>query len=47
MQEYHQLDAWNRAMDYVVNIYEFIVRLPIEERFNLADQLRRAAVRSR
>jgi four helix bundle protein len=44
VQDYHQLEVWNRAMDYVVNIYEFIPRLPVEERFNLADQLRRAAV---
>ena len=44
MQDHHQLDIWNRAMDYTVKIYEFIVTLPSEERFNLADQLRRAAV---
>jgi len=44
MQDYHQLDIWNRAMDYAANIYRFIDRLPVEERFNLADQLRRAAV---
>jgi hypothetical protein len=24
MQDYHQLEIWNRAMDYVVAIYEFV-----------------------
>ena len=42
MQDYHQLDIWNRAMDYVVSTYEFAASLPIEEKYNLASQLRRA-----
>ncbi len=44
MQDYHQLEVWNRSMDHVVRLYEFIVSLPTEEKFNLASQLRRAAV---
>jgi len=24
MQDYHQLDIWNRAMDYAVAIYQFV-----------------------
>ena len=44
MQDYHQLEIWNRAMDYAVSVYQFSAQLPIEERFNLASQLRRAAV---
>jgi four helix bundle protein len=44
MQDYHQLDIWNRAMDYTVRIYHFVAGLPVHEKFNLADQLRRAAV---
>ena len=43
MQDYHQLDIWNRAMDYVVAIYEFAASLPEAEKYNLASQLRRAA----
>ena len=43
MQDYHQLDIWNRAMDYAVSVYEFAASLPIEEKYNLASQLRRAA----
>ena len=44
MQDYHQLEVWNRSMDHVVRLYPFIVSLPAEEKFNLASQLRRAAV---
>jgi len=42
MQDYHQLDIWNRAMDYAVAIYEFAASLPEAEKYNLASQLRRA-----
>ena len=44
MQDYHQLEIWNRAMDYAVKIYEFSAQLPTDERFNLSSQFRRAAV---
>ena len=43
MQDYHQLDIWNRAMDYAVAVYEFVATLPEQEKYNLASQLRRAA----
>ena len=42
-QDYHQLEIWNRAMDYTVKIYEFTTNLPAEEKYNLASQLRRSA----
>ena len=42
MQDYHQLDIWNRAMDYAIAVYEFAATLPEEEKYNLASQLRRA-----
>ena len=41
MQNYHQLDIWNRAMDYAVAMYQFVATLPEEEKYNLASQLRR------
>jgi four helix bundle protein len=44
MQDYHQLDIWNRAIDYAVAVYEFVAGLPDEEKYNLASQLRRAVV---
>jgi four helix bundle protein len=40
MQDYHQLDVWNRAMDYAVGVYKLAADLPQEE--NLAHQLRKA-----
>ena len=43
MQDHHQLDIWNRAMDYAVAIYKFSAGLPAEEKYNLTSQLRRAA----
>jgi len=43
MQDYHELDIWQRAMAYVVQIYEFSAQLPQDERYNLTAQLRRAA----
>jgi four helix bundle protein len=43
MRDYHQLDLWQRAMTYTVQIYEFTAQLPEAERYNLTAQLRRAA----
>ena len=43
MQDYHQLDIWQRAMEFAVRIYEFSAALPDAERFGLTTQLRRAA----
>jgi four helix bundle protein len=43
MQDYHQLDIWNCAMDFTVAVYKFAAGLPEEEKYNLASQLRRAA----
>ena len=42
MQDYHQLDIWNRAMDYAVSVYELAASLPLEEKYNLGNQLRKA-----
>jgi four helix bundle protein len=44
MQDCHQLDIWQRAMDYAVKIYAFAAELPPDERHNLVAQLRKAAV---
>jgi len=43
MQDHHQLDVWQRAMSYTVEIYQFSALLPDSERYNLTTQLRRAA----
>ena len=43
MQDYHQLEIWQRGMAFTVEIYAFSRTLPDDERFNLTAQLRRAA----
>lgn len=41
---YEGLEVWQRAMDVAVEIYGLIRSFPVEERFSLADQMRRCAV---
>jgi four helix bundle protein len=43
MQDYHQLDIWQRAMAYAVALYRFSAQLPDAERYNLTAQLCKAA----
>jgi four helix bundle protein len=42
MQDYHNLEVWQRSMAYAVSIYGFVKELPESERYNLASQLQRA-----
>jgi four helix bundle protein len=44
MKDYHKLDIWSEAMSYCERIYEFAHMLPVAERYNLSDQIRRAVV---
>ena len=44
INDFRDLDAWRVAMDLAVSVYKFIERLPGCERFELASQMRRAAV---
>lgn len=44
MQDHHQLEIWQRGMSYAVEVYRFVTLLPDTERFNLASQLRKAAI---
>lgn len=45
MQEgYKSLTVWQKSMDLVVETYSAIDHLPVEERFGLADQMRRSCV---
>ena len=44
IRSFRDLDAWTVAMDLTVRLYEIIGRLPSWKRFELASQMRRAAV---
>lgn len=44
MRDYKELTVWQDAMKLVEAVYLVIRRLPVEERFALADQMRRAVV---
>ena len=44
LKSYRELDVWQKAMDLAEMVYGLAARLPDEERFGLASQLRRAAV---
>ena len=41
---HRNLLAWQKAMDFAVNIYELTRKFPQEEMYGLTSQLRRAAV---
>lgn len=41
---YRDLQVWQRAMDLAAEVYRLLDLLPIDERFALANQLRRAVV---
>ena len=41
--KFEQLEVWNRALDYADQIHEVAEQLPKRERYNLADQMTRAA----
>jgi four helix bundle protein len=44
IQNYRELDVWQRAMDLVDAVYDLTERFPPAERFGLVTQLQRAAV---
>ena len=44
VKSYRDLVVWQKAMDLVETVYRLMSRLPREEKFALADQMRRAAV---
>jgi len=40
---YQDLVVWQRAMELVEQVYEVTRKLPVEERFGLASQMRRSS----
>jgi len=43
---HERLDAWRLSMQLVKQVYELSAAFPVEERFGLSSQMRRAAVSS-
>jgi four helix bundle protein len=43
-QEYKDLIVWQRAMELVVEVYALTAKFPSDEKYNLASQMKRAAV---
>lgn len=43
-KSYRDLEVWQKAMALAKDIYEATVGFPVEERFGLVNQMRRAAV---
>jgi four helix bundle protein len=44
VKNFRELDAWRVAMDLALLTYEVIDALPLNERFEMASQMRRAAL---
>lgn len=44
MKDFKKLIVWQKSIDLVVQVYETAGKLPSEEKYALAQQLRRAAV---
>ena len=44
IQSFRDLEAWQRAMDLSVLVYSLSNKLPLDERFGLTSQVRRASV---
>ena len=41
---YERLEVWQKGMDLAVLVYDLVRCFPADERFSLADQMRRCAV---
>lgn len=44
MRPHERLEAWSKAIDFVVDVYKATESFPRDERFGLISQIRRAAV---
>jgi four helix bundle protein len=44
VRKHQKLDVWNDAIDLVERIYRLTATFPVDERYGLSSQLRRAAV---
>jgi four helix bundle protein len=44
MQDFTQLKVWQKAHSFTVNLYKMTAKFPLEEKFGLTNQIRRASV---
>jgi len=44
VESHKDLDVWKRSMDLVTEVYKLTQKWPVEEKYGLTAQLRRAAV---
>lgn len=44
MNDFKELEVWQKSISFVVDIYDLIKRLPDSEKYALTDQIRRAAI---
>ena len=44
IRTFKDLDAWQVGMDLILRVYDIVKRLPQDERFGMASQMRRAVV---
>jgi four helix bundle protein len=44
MRPHQKLEAWIKALEFVVDLYKHTERFPTEERYGLTSQVRKAAV---
>jgi four helix bundle protein len=44
IQNFTHLIAWQKSHELVLNIYKILKKLPNEEKFALADQMRRSSI---
>ena len=44
IKNYRELEVWQLAMTFVEDVYRALKTFPVEERYGICDQIRRAAV---
>lgn len=44
IKSYRELEVWKQSMDFVLDVYRELKTFPVEERYGICDQIRRAAV---
>jgi len=44
MQDFTKLKVWQKAHEFTVNLYKITHSFPVEERYGLTNQIRRAAI---